>query len=1086
MKKLIKILFFSLLLIILISGAFLTGLYLRVSREASGRIEKGAIESVISSESPVYFDDGVSPIGVFFEKTHSKYIKYSDIPRSYIKAIIASEDHDYFSHPGFDIKAILRAFITNFRMGKVVQGGSTITQQTAKNIFKREKRTYLAKLRELMQAMILEKKYSKEEILEMYINQFFVTGFGKGLMIASEYFFDKDAKDLDLVESAFLAGMVKGPNMYNPFTKVTEEEKRKARNLAKLRKDYVLRNMRNLNLITEEQYVYARDREVPFKEGKITYALNVIMDYIREQLESDYFKAILREQGIDNIATSGIKIYTSINKEMQQGALDSIRRHLPLLDVKISGYQRDRGEERYIKNMGIIDMKPKPHLPFFCDIEEINRDVDNPFIDVSWDHGKGSIDYEGFRLVGEAWIKNKLGNPATFDRGHVIEFLNNFHKGDRIPVAFRGEAGKDGKNTLMLAEIPELEGSIVVLKNGMIKAMVGGFFDRYFNRATDAKRQLGSIFKPLVYTAALQLNWNYLDPLMNMTDLFEFENTFYVPKPDHEPNSNKVSMLWAGVKSENLATVWLLYHLTDRLNMSEFRTVAEKLDLARNKDEPYYTYVERIRDKYGVVVDRDAILEAAFEMAKKDIAPDLIFDDREDVLENLYRLHYDIDRKSLMLEKDNDYRIWQLSYERLKFLNHNMKKEFKEIEHLMKLRQDANDPAIEEKLKTLMQNFHYEKMRGFKRRIVYSGDADAQDLQDLKIDLSEWMAGDFSSVSPNDIWIGNMIPSGVMDMLQESMNKRYSELSAYKRYDLEVLSEVRDFKVLVNLYYICRLARELGITTQLDPVMSFPLGANSISIMEAAIAYHTMIDGRRYGIGGHESPYMTPIITKITDRDDKLIWEYKPRPKVELSETVTGSIREILRKVMEYGTGRNAKDSVQLSVEFAHSHFQIPIPSFGKTGTSNRYTNSSFVGFIPGLDRKTGAFDMNDGYVVASYVGFDDNRPMRGKFVSIYGASGALPLWIDASNAIANCSEYRNGLQTVDLAFGIQPDPAANGKDLVQVTLSPVTGLPSDDTAEGISVKVQKASGNDVMLGKIPIQKRVFEPLTGVNNDIRK
>jgi len=119
-----------------------------------------------------------------------------------------------------------------------------------------------------------------------------------------------------------------------------------------------------------------------------------------------------------------------------------------------------------------------------------------------------------------------------------------------------------------------LNGGIVVLRDGMIKAMVGGFLDRYFNRAVDAKRQLGSIFKPLVYTAALQLKWNSLDPLINKRDLFHYQATDYVPRPDHTPESDKISMAWAGVMSENLATVWLLYHLTDRLNMSEFRQVS--------------------------------------------------------------------------------------------------------------------------------------------------------------------------------------------------------------------------------------------------------------------------------------------------------------------------------------------------------------------------------------------------------------------------------------------------------------------------------------------------------------------------------
>jgi len=120
---------------------------------------------------------------------------------------------------------IARAFVANIRTGRVVQGGSTITQQTAKNIFKREKRSYHSKLKEMMQAFLLERRYTKEEILEMYANQFFVTGYGKGLWIAAQYFFGKDPRDLDLVEAAFIAGSLKGPNRYNPFIKKTLIEK---------------------------------------------------------------------------------------------------------------------------------------------------------------------------------------------------------------------------------------------------------------------------------------------------------------------------------------------------------------------------------------------------------------------------------------------------------------------------------------------------------------------------------------------------------------------------------------------------------------------------------------------------------------------------------------------------------------------------------------------------------------------------------------------------------------------------------------------------------------------------------------------
>jgi len=269
MRKKIKIIIYSILSLLLIFMVFLGLIYHQVSEEASTRVERGVIDRIILSESPVYYDDGKTPIGVYFQKIHRKYIYYRAIPTLFINALVASEDRNYFSHPGFDIKAIIRAFIANIKAGRIVQGGSTITQQTAKNVFKRQKRTYTAKLRELIQALLLENSYTKEEIIEIYTNQFFVTGFGKGLKIAAEYFFGKDAEDLDLVESAFIAGSVKGPNRYNPFTKKTEAGKKEAMRLAKRRKNYVLKNMLLMNYVTKEQYLKAIERDVPLRREKL-------------------------------------------------------------------------------------------------------------------------------------------------------------------------------------------------------------------------------------------------------------------------------------------------------------------------------------------------------------------------------------------------------------------------------------------------------------------------------------------------------------------------------------------------------------------------------------------------------------------------------------------------------------------------------------------------------------------------------------------------------------------------------------------------------------------------------------------------
>ena len=1050
---------FLLLAVIAVSGVF-TFLYVQLSRETRERIQRGAIQSIIFSESPVFYDDGETVMGVFFERIHRRYIRYPNIPPQFVKALVAAEDKNFFTHPGFDVRAMARAMVMNLRQRRISQGGSTITQQTAKNVFKRERRSYRAKIKELMQALLLEMEYSKEEILEMYGNQFFVTGIGRGLGIASQYFFDKDAEKLDLVECAFIAGSVKSPNRYNPFTKKTQAEKEAALRLANRRKNYVLGNMLALNFITKEDFERAKAREVPFKQGKLGYRLNVVLDYIREQLESEYFQETLREQGIENIATSGIKIYTSINKEMQEGALRSLRTHLPLLNVKLAGYGGEAHKKRYLEAAEKTAGRSAGDLPFLCRITEIRNDRENPFVVVSWEDGGGVIDFEGLRPVGEAWLKGSLGRWAVFDKRHVPDFLKNLSVGDIVPVQSLGAAGE---KRLFLSEMPELEGGVIVVGRGMIKAMVGGFFDRFFNRAADAKRQVGSIFKPLVYTAALQLNWNTLDPLVNMPDLYTFQRTFYIPKPNHEPEAEKVSMAWAGAKSENLATVWLLYHLTDHLNMSEFRQVMQLLGLDRKKHETYEAYVSRIRDRHGVLVDRDALMEAAFEEAKKEIEPDLIFSGHGNVIQTLRRLHFHIDPAELDPENPEEFQILRLSFSRLQRLHEDLRKK------LVELREGfAHFTAA-------LSSFYLEPQEGGEVNVVYTD----QPWPQLEPLVPEYRPEILEGLEPDDIRVDGIMPAGAMDLLQASTIKHFERLAALRRYDAEVLSKIGDFRRLVNILYVVRLSEELGFSTRLDPVLSFPLGSNAVSILETALAYEAMITGGVHPLDDGTAPGMVPIITKIVDREGKIVWQYRPRPKQVLSKRVSGLMANILRLVMEYGTGRSAKDAVRLALDVDEMTVHVPLPSFGKTGTANRFTNSSFVGFIPGPDGQSGRLDLENGYVIATYVGFDDNRPMRTDRISIYGSSGALPVWIDTANAVVNSPGFKLKLQIAELAFESGVPGSSNLQGLIEVPVSPGSGIAllerSGPGAGDFPSVLSDAEVRDQTL----ILKRVFEPIRG-------
>ena len=174
----------------------------------SPELERSAILSVISEESPVYFRDGKTRVGVFFTDEHRQYVPWEALPPAYVASLVAAEDGRFWEHAGVDPWGIARAMWVNLQAGSVVAGGSTLTQQTAKNIFYRTDRSLRSKLAELQNALRLEHRHSKEQIFEFYVNQFHVSGNGRGIGIAARHFFDKAPSELTLAESAFLAGLV--------------------------------------------------------------------------------------------------------------------------------------------------------------------------------------------------------------------------------------------------------------------------------------------------------------------------------------------------------------------------------------------------------------------------------------------------------------------------------------------------------------------------------------------------------------------------------------------------------------------------------------------------------------------------------------------------------------------------------------------------------------------------------------------------------------------------------------------------------------------------------------------------------------
>lgn len=294
MLKFLRYSFVAFFLFLLLGAAVCAGVgYYLVVVNPGPEVDDAYINDILTRESPVYYRDGQTQVGVLFEGIHRQYLTFEELPTPFINALVASEDDQFFKHFGVDIPGIARAMLANIKAGRVVQGGSTITQQTAKNLFKRESRSMQAKLKELLFALRLEYRYPKEKILEFYSNQFYVSGNGHGLGVAARYFFDKAPGELTLLESAFIAGSVKRPNYYNPFLKNNRDNPEETRQRAKERIGYVLGKMRKANMISEEEFNRAGSEEIVFHQGKMAFTQNTVMDLVKEGVGAPFIAAAL-------------------------------------------------------------------------------------------------------------------------------------------------------------------------------------------------------------------------------------------------------------------------------------------------------------------------------------------------------------------------------------------------------------------------------------------------------------------------------------------------------------------------------------------------------------------------------------------------------------------------------------------------------------------------------------------------------------------------------------------------------------------------------------------------------------------------
>ncbi len=1036
-------------------------------------ISRENILAVISEESPVYYSDGDTRIGVFFAQEHREYVPYDTIPEACVQAIVASEDKRYFDHYGVDPMGITRAMVRNLQAGGVVAGGSTLTQQTAKNLYYRPDRSVRSKLVELANALRLEHHYSKEEILEFYFNQFHVSGNGRGLGIASRYFFDRDVSQLGLQECAFLAGMVKAPARYNPFAGSSEEKRAAAREASQVRTAYVLGRMVETGAITQQRHDELVDRPIPFERGTFRYERSVLLDAVQTALAQEPFPEVFDKAGIDNPSSAGLQIVTTIDWDAQRAAVYGLWHHLS----ELGPYMDGAGVEAFRLPADMAPTGPlseRPAVRSFMPASVQGSDGEGADRALRLDLGgtpleRGgvaaegrvvcAVDRGGLERAAAVVRRSKDSNHRRSARNQDVEALL-----EALPVGtvVRASVRADGDDGLIcdLEASTELQGGVVLLRQGRIEAMVGGNDNRNFNRATQAQRQLGSTWKPLVYHAAMQLGWEPDDILDNRRNVFPFEGTWYYPRPDHDPEP-AVTLSWAGTRSENLASIWLLYHLIDRLNPEQVRRLAELTGLAQQDGEERLDYIARIRDQYGIIALESRVPEALFDEARDVALGDLAFSGHPEDAFELRTLHFgrgfETERKRVIRNSGGAERKARLqaldrNFLRLEAHSHVCTQQLERLGTPIDLA--LNDYELQGMLPQDVALLHL-RVRDRAVLCIAEPQGEVFPLAEVIDDperLEAWL--DQAALDgPGDLLVDDVLHLSTIESLRAALDAEMDERGDRDPWDPELLYRHTDFERMVAMRYLALLARSMGVKAELPPVLSMPLGATELSLVEAAGLYQGFLEGSTWRFPGKvftestvpglraseklaAGPDATLLIKEIRDRDGAVIYRAEA-DRIEVVDEVPGLlVADVLANVVQWGTGRRAKGAVTVQGR--------SWPLLGKTGTTNEYRNAAFLGIVPVAGED--GLDPSSSYTLAAYVGYDDNRPMRRGTLRVSGASGALPAWIGTARGLADAGQLDAGRELPEeLSF-----PAPKG--MVRQTVEAGSGLPVDDLDEERSI----------------------------------
>ncbi|MFY9315942.1 MAG: penicillin-binding protein 1A [Burkholderiales bacterium] len=479
----------------------------------------------------VYTAEGAL-IGEFGEERRL-LVAIRDVPEQLKQAILAAEDERFYQHTGVDYLGVVRAAYANLTQGGKRQGASTITMQVARNFFLSSEKTLTRKLYEALLAFKIESNLSKDQILELYVNQIYLGQRAYGFAAASQIYFGKALGKLTLGEAAILAGLPKAPSAYNPVANPQR---------ARQRQQYVLRRMKELGHISEQQLTAAIQSPLLVRREVDDFA-GLHGEFLAEMVRQAVF-----EQYPEEAYTKGFRVYTTIRKADQEAAYEAIRRGVLAYD-RSQGYRGPEGfvelpanasedhiEEALAEHGDIDDLKAA--LVLAASAREVKVALRNGDV--------VTLAGDGLRFAARA-LEDKAPQQRRIRRGAILRVQ------------------KDEKKNWQIAQLPEVEAAFVSLDpaSGAIRALVGGFdFQRNkFNHVAQAWRQPGSSFKPFIYSAALEKGFTPATVIADEPIVVEAEVTGsqrWEPKNYDGKFEGPMRLRTALTKSKNMVSIRIL------------------------------------------------------------------------------------------------------------------------------------------------------------------------------------------------------------------------------------------------------------------------------------------------------------------------------------------------------------------------------------------------------------------------------------------------------------------------------------------------------------------------------------------------